>query len=191
MKASRAYIAGLGTTGVLLAFALLLLVVVSAIVAFRGWPAGDAAGGSDAVRIDDARDLIELPPVQLGTTAAAAAAARGDSAGGTARPGAAKEAGPDVGRVGGVSESGASAPAQPGAAPVAPAAAGGASAAPDVTGVANGVAETTRDVTEGVAGALGGVDTQVEQSVSETGDAVSGLVQEGGAAAERQLPKLP
>ena len=44
MKATRAYITGLGTTGVLLCFALLLLVVVSAIVTFRGWPAGAGFG---------------------------------------------------------------------------------------------------------------------------------------------------
>jgi hypothetical protein len=37
-KASRAYIAGLGTTGILIASSLLTLAIVSAIVAFKGRP---------------------------------------------------------------------------------------------------------------------------------------------------------
>src|SRR3954452_6073383 len=38
MKATKAYIASLGTTGVLLAASLLMLAVVSAVVAFDRWP---------------------------------------------------------------------------------------------------------------------------------------------------------
>jgi len=38
MKATKAYIASLGTTGVLLAAAVLMLAVVSAVVAFDRWP---------------------------------------------------------------------------------------------------------------------------------------------------------
>ena len=40
MKATKAYIASLGTTGVLLAASLLMLAVVSAVVAFDRWPDG-------------------------------------------------------------------------------------------------------------------------------------------------------
>ena len=43
MRARFAYISSLGTTAILVAAALLMLAVVSAIVAFRGWP-GDASG---------------------------------------------------------------------------------------------------------------------------------------------------
>lgn len=45
MRARVAYISSLGTTAILVAAALLLLAVVSAIVAFRGWP-GSATGGA-------------------------------------------------------------------------------------------------------------------------------------------------
>src|SRR3954454_7273258 len=44
LKASRAYIAGLGTTGVLIGSFVLLLTVGSALVAFRGVP-GQATNG--------------------------------------------------------------------------------------------------------------------------------------------------
>jgi hypothetical protein len=43
MRARPAYISSLGTTAILVAAALLMLAVVSAIVAFRGWP-GSATG---------------------------------------------------------------------------------------------------------------------------------------------------
>jgi hypothetical protein len=51
MKASRAYIAGLGTTGVLIASFVLTLVVVSAIVAFNGVPGQASSDRLDAVEI--------------------------------------------------------------------------------------------------------------------------------------------
>src|SRR4051812_21488646 len=40
LKATKAYIASLGTTGVLLAASILMLAVVSAVVAFDRWPNG-------------------------------------------------------------------------------------------------------------------------------------------------------
>ncbi|MEA2450558.1 MAG: hypothetical protein QOG63_2490 [Thermoleophilaceae bacterium] len=40
MRARAAFISSLGTTGILVAAALLMLAVVSALVAFRGWPGG-------------------------------------------------------------------------------------------------------------------------------------------------------
>jgi hypothetical protein len=45
MRARFAYISSLGTTAILVAAALLMLAVVSAIVAFRGWPGGSGDGG--------------------------------------------------------------------------------------------------------------------------------------------------
>ena len=45
MKTSRAYIAGLGTTGILIASFLLVLVIVSAIVAFDGAPGQASSSG--------------------------------------------------------------------------------------------------------------------------------------------------
>jgi hypothetical protein len=43
MRAGRAYITSLGTTGLLVASALLLLVVVGALIAFDAWPTSDAS----------------------------------------------------------------------------------------------------------------------------------------------------
>jgi len=43
MKATKAYIASLGTTGVLLGASLLMLAVVSAVVAFDRWPSGQVS----------------------------------------------------------------------------------------------------------------------------------------------------
>jgi hypothetical protein len=43
MKATKAYIASLGTTGVLLGASLLMLAVVSAVVAFDRWPNGNVS----------------------------------------------------------------------------------------------------------------------------------------------------
>lgn len=44
MRATKAYIASLGTTGVLLAASILMLAVVSAVVAFDRWPGGHVDG---------------------------------------------------------------------------------------------------------------------------------------------------
>lgn len=46
MRARAAYISSLGTGGILVASALLMLAMVSALVAFHSWPAGNTAGGS-------------------------------------------------------------------------------------------------------------------------------------------------
>jgi hypothetical protein len=49
MRARVAYISSLGTTAILVAAALLMLAVVSAIVAFRGWPGAANADGVQSV----------------------------------------------------------------------------------------------------------------------------------------------
>jgi hypothetical protein len=49
MRARFAYISSLGTTAILVAAALLMLAVVSAIVAFRGWPGQASTGGVQTV----------------------------------------------------------------------------------------------------------------------------------------------
>src|SRR5580698_6745333 len=47
MRATRAYIAGFGTAGSLLAGAAMVFVLASAVVAFRGWPqVGNASSAS-------------------------------------------------------------------------------------------------------------------------------------------------
>ncbi|HEX2231992.1 MAG TPA: hypothetical protein VHG69_01360 [Thermoleophilaceae bacterium] len=182
MTASRAYIAGIGTTGVLIGFALLMLAVVSAIVAFRGWPADTVVEGAGAVTVGEGSGLVEIEPVHLGEPArdgaGGAAAARGNGA----------DSGPRTagGRfeVRGVSQSesarpgpGASPAPGPAGSPSAPAAPGGGG---DVTG-----GDVTGGVTDGAVGAVGdavGPVTeglpQVGGSVGETLGGVGGRVQQ-------------
>jgi hypothetical protein len=185
MKASRAYITSLGTTGLLLSFALLLLVVVSAIMAFRAWPGDAVADDSAAVRIDSGH-ATELAPVRF-TTPASAPRTGGRAAAPTARRAAVSR---DRGGVQGVSESGAKAPAAPAAAtPTARQAPAAAPGTPRVGQVSTGLADTTWQVTQGVGGALESVPAApVHPLVSGTGQAVSDVVRQTGDSAERTLP---
>src|SRR3954453_17003667 len=76
MRATRAYIASLGTTGVLVASSALLLVVVSALVAFNAWPGGDPISGLKGLVVNDDRSQLELTgPARAAADAAPAAAA--------------------------------------------------------------------------------------------------------------------
>src|SRR3954469_3695306 len=69
MKATKAYIASLGTTGVLLAASILMLAVVSAVVAFDRWP-----GGEVSTRVQTL-GLAERPgPIRVSTNSTAPAA---------------------------------------------------------------------------------------------------------------------
>jgi hypothetical protein len=57
MKATKAYIAGLGTTGVLIAGFFVLLAVGSALVAFNGWPGAAAGDELDRVVVEPESQL--------------------------------------------------------------------------------------------------------------------------------------
>src|SRR3954454_15013290 len=65
MKATKAYIASLGTTGVLLAAALLMLGVVSAVVAFDRWPDGHVSSRVQTLVLTD-----RAAPIRVSTRAA-------------------------------------------------------------------------------------------------------------------------
>jgi hypothetical protein len=175
VTASRAYIAGIGTTGVLIGFALLMLAVVSAIVAFRGWPGDTMLEGSGAVTVGEGSGMVEIEPVRLGEAASGAggaAAARGAGAGRGPRA--------EGGRfdVRGVSRSGsarigsdASPVSTPGPAgsPSAPAAKGGGG---DVTGVTDGAAGAVGDAVEPVAGGVPQVGGGLSETLNDAGDSV-------------------
>lgn len=80
MRATRAYIAGIGTSGVLLAFAALLLIVLGALLGFRGWPGEGTAQGVDSL-------VIEEPdrPLSVARVAASGPAAEGGRSPGAPR----------------------------------------------------------------------------------------------------------
>ena len=69
MRVTRAYIAGFGTAGSLLAAASVLFVLATAVVAYRGWPQVADAGPAPA--------LVLAGTPEYGVTASNAAASRG------------------------------------------------------------------------------------------------------------------
>jgi hypothetical protein len=60
VKAWKAYIASLGTTGVLITSFVLVLAVVSAIVAFRGWPGEGRNDGLEGLLVDEGIELVDF-----------------------------------------------------------------------------------------------------------------------------------
>ncbi|HEX6715111.1 MAG TPA: hypothetical protein VF066_17100 [Thermoleophilaceae bacterium] len=79
MKATKAYIASLGTTGVLLAASILMLAVVSAVVAFDRWPGANVQGPVQTLVLDEKAPAIRVSASSSGqsaTTARAGAVAR-------------------------------------------------------------------------------------------------------------------
>jgi hypothetical protein len=69
MKATKAYIASLGTTGVLLAASILMLAVVSAVVAFNRWPNGNVS-----TRVQTLVLREKAAPIRVSSHSAAASA---------------------------------------------------------------------------------------------------------------------
>src|SRR5947209_17644652 len=102
VRATRAYLAGFGTSGSLLAGAALMFVLASAIVAFRGWPR--VAGQNSIVNVSVPR--VSLTPTTR-TGRILAAATRGGVAGSAASAAGAAGAG---GGAGGLDASGGGGP---------------------------------------------------------------------------------
>jgi len=69
MKATKAYIASLGTTGVLLGASLLMLAIVSAVVAFDRWPNGEVSTRVQTLVLPE-----RAQPVRVGADAGASRA---------------------------------------------------------------------------------------------------------------------
>jgi hypothetical protein len=75
MRATRAYLASLGTTGLLVLSSVLLLVLGSTLVAFEGWPGGSESEGPESVVVQTAQVEPEpgTGPEQVAQVAAPAA----------------------------------------------------------------------------------------------------------------------
>ena len=84
MRATKAYIASLGTTGLLLAFSASLLVLVGTLFAFNAWPGAEIRDAVESVLVQDDEDTVRVAgPEQVALDAAPAAVAlRGSSMGG-------------------------------------------------------------------------------------------------------------
>ncbi|MEJ7788338.1 MAG: hypothetical protein WKF29_00515 [Thermoleophilaceae bacterium] len=185
MRATRAYLVGLGTSGVLLAGVVTLLLVASAVVAFRGaMPAAIAAGIRDLVLEDPAPGLRVKGPSRIAAQAAPAAAGvgaarapvpAGTSGGGAPGRSAAAPAGPGPkngrggrdtapsGLSGSASQSGSSssAPAPSAEAP-----------APGPAADLNQGADTAEGVTGGAGETAAQVSPELGRTVGETGEGV-------------------
>lgn len=87
MKATRAYIASLGTTGVLLAASILMLTIVSTLVAFDGWPSGTLTERVDKLTLNNRAPAIPVSATAASATTAAPGGAPAAGAPGGAGPG--------------------------------------------------------------------------------------------------------
>lgn len=74
MRATRAYLASLGTTGLLVLAAFAILITASALLTFNGWPGGEASDRATPVLIDPGRGLPPgTGPAQVAAEAGAVA----------------------------------------------------------------------------------------------------------------------
>src|SRR3954469_2300427 len=69
MKATKAYIASLGTTGVLLAASILMLAVVSAVIAFDRWPGGNVTTDVQTLVLNEKAPAIRVSARATGPSA--------------------------------------------------------------------------------------------------------------------------
>jgi hypothetical protein len=195
VRATRAYIASLGTTGVLIASSLLLLALVSAIVAFRGWPELEAAEGSPPGMLVD-QDRAPVPVATLEVDGEArrltrSAEARGQSSDRGSRAGDGESDPGGTNRNGIAPEHGGSSPQgdQGGGRPGDPTAGvrdsvpsvptvGG--TLPDGTtdNVRKGLSDTTEDTVNNLGNTLNGVDPNLGSPLSGTGTEVGNTLEE-------------
>lgn len=188
MRATKAYIASLGTTGVLLGASILMLAVVSAVVAFDRWPSGNISTRVQTLVI------AERPAPLRVTVDSGAPSATGDA--GAAAPGASGSADGvpapaqvvagelvtrDDNRAPGSDTPGSGGPVET---PLPDAVADetgpiiNAISNPDTT--AGQVADGTQSFTDGLGGAVGGLNPEL-----------GGLVAGAGQAAAQLLRDLP
>jgi hypothetical protein len=192
MRATKAYLAGIGTTGILLACSLVLLTVGSALVAFQGWP-GSAAG--DRLQRVVVTNQAERAPAQ--SRQEPAAAARGDAADArrAARPAESsvkgvrrssvrraedsRTAGPDPATgdsSGPVPESGQPGPGARDAQTSGGGGGGTRTKAPVSTpNLGDTVEQSTGGLSEAVEGTTGGLGDTVRDTTEDLGDAVEGV----------------
>jgi hypothetical protein len=180
MKATKAYIASLGTTGVLLGASLLMLAVVSAVVAFDGWPTGNASTRVQTLVLSEKPAAIRVSATATAQASPTAAPARA-----LARvPTVAIPRVRNVQNVAGqrVAGGGPSTPAQPGdlgkvlppavASPLEPVQK---TADPIINGISNPattaaqVADGAQSVTEAAAGSAGRISPQLGGAVAGAG----------------------
>ena len=207
MKASRAYIASLGTSGVLIASFLLLLAVVSAIVAFRGYPGEASNDGLDRLDVRGARQATAVretaraasrPDREASATRRRDGVRAGRAAGRTVAVrdamGLRGEGGVAGGRAGGGptpggdgAGSGSSGGGSAGGVPSLPVGGDGGGQlpqAPSAGDVVGGIGDAVDDATGGIGGNVGRAAPPLEAPVVETGEAVGGVIERTAPAVD-------
>lgn len=212
MKAYRAYIAGLGTSGVLIGSFLLLLAVVSAIVAFRGAPGEASNEGLGRLDVSDSRQASQR--TEAPSAAGEAARSRGASGGGDAARGS-KRRGRGAGSVGGsgavrgeraaggfaggapgigADQAGSggeagngSGPGAVGRLPVDPRNVGGPPSTPSAGDVASGLGDAVEQTSGDVGGAVGNAVPPLETPVVRTGETAAGVLHDAAPAVDQTV----
>ena len=212
LKAYRAYIAGLGTSGVLIGSFLLLLAVVSAIVAFRGAPGEASNEGLGRLDVSDSRQASQRTeaPNAAGDAARSRGARGGDAARGSKRRGRGAGSAGDTGAVrgervagglaGGAPGSGAgqagdgggeagngSGPGGVGRLPVDPRNVGGPPSTPSAGDVASGLGDAVEQTGGDLGGAVGNAAPPLETPVVRTGETAAGVLHDAAPAVDQTV----
>ena len=187
MRATKAYIASLGTTGLLLAFSASLLVLVGTLFAFDAWPGGQLRDAVDSVLVDDDGDSVRLAgPEQVALDAAPAAVAVAFTGGSSAPGSGSAGGGPDgTGGFGGggggtLAPGGGFGGGGTGDGITAP---GGDTQLPTGQTIDSGrgtnqLADNTEQLTNNLGNTVGQVSPELGDTVSETGQALSDIVRD-------------
>jgi hypothetical protein len=192
MRATKAYIASLGTTGLLLAFSASLLLLVGTLFAFNAWPGAEIRDAVESVLVDDGDDSVRVAgPEQVALDASPAALAVASAPAGSTAPGAA--GGTGFGDAGGIG--GGTGPGTPGGDFVGGGDGGGgptggvtppttagpalpSSPTVDTGSGTNQLADSTEQVTNNLGNTVGQVNPQLGNTVTETGQALSDIVRD-------------
>jgi hypothetical protein len=192
MRATKAYIASLGTTGLLLAFSASLLLLVGTLFAFNGWPGDEIRDAVDSMLVDDGDNAVRVAgPEQVARDASPAALAVASRPGGST-PGAAA-GGTGFGDTGGAGGGGTGSDnpggdfvggGNGGGGPtggVTPPTTGGptpSGPSVDTSSGTNQLADNTEQVTNNLGNTVGQVNPQLGNTVTETGQALSDIVRD-------------
>ena len=186
MRATKAYIASFGTTGLLLAFSASLLVLVGTLFAFNAWPGAEIRDAVESVLVGDGDDeAVRIAgPEQVALDAAPAAAAVANATG----LGALGAAGAGAGGSGGfdgdsLTPAGGGFDGGGGTGGGGDTIGGGGGPGPGGTSVDSGqetnqLADATEQATGNLGNTVGQVSPQVGDTVSDTGEALSDIVRD-------------
>jgi hypothetical protein len=187
MRATKAYIASLGTTGLLLAFSASLLVLVGTLFAFDAWPGGEIRDAVESVLVDDDDgDTARVSgPEQVALDAAPAAVAVAGGSG----PGAAGGGGTGAGGFGGGGTTPGTGGGGFGGGTGGGGTGGGGTVTDDGTSIpstpsvdsgqgTNQVADNTQQLTGDLGDTVGQVSPELGDTVTETGESLSDIVRD-------------